>query len=197
LSKWIKRKCTTSTSNKENKNELIPNPVNIHIGNKIKTRRIAMGISEEEFGEMLGVSVRKVHAYEQGINRVDASHFITITQVLDAPVAYFFEGLEFSATDQKETKMGNRPVSRSRYAISDGFIYKGKTVIGQSRSQNTAALEEMIACANDGARMRIVMEAATKRLKKPQSLHTKRERDAIENLRVTIANELRDNGEIH
>jgi transcriptional regulator with XRE-family HTH domain len=83
------------------------NPVDVHVGARIRLRRQVMKMSQERLGDQLGVTFQQVQKYERGTNRVGASRLWRLSQVLDVPVGFFFDGLtneieagEFSDNDQ-------------------------------------------------------------------------------------------------
>ena len=83
------------------------NPVDTHVGARIRLRRQVLKMSQERLGEQLGVTFQQVQKYERGANRVGASRLWRLSQVLDVPVSFFFEGLttdiesgEFAENDQ-------------------------------------------------------------------------------------------------
>jgi transcriptional regulator with XRE-family HTH domain len=69
-----------------------PNPVDRHVGNRIRMRRIMLEMSQEKLGEGLGLTFQQVQKYEKGTNRVGASRLQQISEVLQVPVSFFFEG---------------------------------------------------------------------------------------------------------
>ena len=69
------------------------------IGMRIRERRKMLGLTQREFGELLGVSYQQFYKYEQGINSMSAGQLYDIAQGLGTPVEYFFEGLE---TDERQ-----------------------------------------------------------------------------------------------
>jgi transcriptional regulator with XRE-family HTH domain len=70
------------------------NPVDAHVGGRVKLRRGIVGLSQTKLGDELGITFQQVQKYEKGINRVGASRLYHISQILGVPVQYFFEGLE-------------------------------------------------------------------------------------------------------
>jgi transcriptional regulator with XRE-family HTH domain len=66
--------------------------VDKHVGNRVRMRRMMLGMSQEALGEALGVTFQQVQKYEKGKNRVSASRLQHISQVLQVPVPFFFEG---------------------------------------------------------------------------------------------------------
>jgi transcriptional regulator with XRE-family HTH domain len=70
-----------------------PNPVDLHVGARIRMRRKVLGVSQEKLAEELGLTFQQVQKYERGANRVSASKLYEIARALSAPVSYFFDGL--------------------------------------------------------------------------------------------------------
>src|SRR5689334_4362799 len=71
-----------------------PNPVDVHVGARVRQRRTLLGMSQEKLGDALGLTFQQVQKYERGANRIGASRLHHVSQVLDVPVGYFFEDLE-------------------------------------------------------------------------------------------------------
>jgi transcriptional regulator with XRE-family HTH domain len=68
-----------------------PNPIDVHVGSRIRLRRAMVGMSQEKLGESLGITFQQVQKYEKGTNRVGASRLQNIAAVLNVPVSFFFE----------------------------------------------------------------------------------------------------------
>jgi len=73
--------------------ERTPNPVDLHVGARVRMRRRLAGVSQEKLAEALGLTFQQVQKYERGANRVSASKLYEIAAALQTPVAFFFEGL--------------------------------------------------------------------------------------------------------
>lgn len=71
-----------------------PHPIDVHVGARVRMRRKLLGFSQEKLADQLGLTFQQVQKYERGANRVSASKLYEIGQALDAPVSYFFEGLD-------------------------------------------------------------------------------------------------------
>ena len=69
-----------------------PNPVDRHVGNRLRMRRLMLAMSQEKIGEALGLTFQQVQKYEKGANRIGASRLQQISQILQVPVSFFFEG---------------------------------------------------------------------------------------------------------
>ncbi|MCO6187421.1 helix-turn-helix domain-containing protein [Rhizobium sp. L1K21] len=72
-------------------NKKKPNPIDIHVGSRIRLRRTMLGMSQEKLGESLGITFQQIQKYEKGTNRVGASRLQNISNVLNVPVSFFFE----------------------------------------------------------------------------------------------------------
>jgi transcriptional regulator with XRE-family HTH domain len=89
----------------------MPDFVDMHVGNRIRMRRMLIGMSQDKLSHSLGVTFQQIQKYEKGSNRVSASRLYHLAQVLGVPVQYFYEGLpdgaeeavEKAATGVKET----------------------------------------------------------------------------------------------
>lgn len=75
----------------------LPNPVDVHVGSRVRMRRMLIGMSQEKLGESLGLTFQQVQKYEKGSNRIGASRLYQIGAVLGVPIEFFFEGLERDA----------------------------------------------------------------------------------------------------
>lgn len=74
------------------------------VGQRIRERRIMLGLSQQQMADMIGVTYQQAHKYERGINRISAGRLFEIAQVLGVPVGFFFEGLE----EDRDDDMGPR-----------------------------------------------------------------------------------------
>ena len=74
-----------------------PDPVDVHVGMRLRQRRTLLGMSQERLAQAFGVSFQQVQKYERGANRISASRLHLLTKTLDVPITYFFEGLPSSA----------------------------------------------------------------------------------------------------
>jgi len=70
-----------------------PNPVDLHVGGRVRMRRKLLGVSQEQLADSLGLTFQQVQKYERGANRVSASKLYEIARTLQVPVSFFFDGL--------------------------------------------------------------------------------------------------------
>ena len=76
-----------------------PNPIDVHVGHRVKKRRTALGLSQEKLGEALGVTFQQVQKYEKGTNRISASRMQSMAETLKVPIGHFFEGAPVDGAD--------------------------------------------------------------------------------------------------
>src|SRR6202451_2959803 len=69
-----------------------PNPIDKHVGARVRMRRLMVGMSQGKLGAALGVTFQQVQKYEKGANRIGASRLQHLARVLDVPPAFFFDG---------------------------------------------------------------------------------------------------------
>lgn len=72
-------------------NKKKPNPIDIHVGSRIRLRRNMLGMSQEKLGENLGITFQQIQKYEKGTNRVGASRLQAIASIIGVPVSFFFD----------------------------------------------------------------------------------------------------------
>ena len=75
----------------------VPNPVDKHVGSRVRMRRIMLGMSQEKLGEALGLTFQQIQKYEKGTNRIGASRLSQIADILQVPVSFLFEGAPVAA----------------------------------------------------------------------------------------------------
>lgn len=79
-----------------------PHPVDIHVGSRVRLRRTLLGMSQEKLGRELGLTFQQIQKYERGANRIGSSRLFQISQILDVPISFFFDGAaEASASKGK------------------------------------------------------------------------------------------------
>ncbi|MCI5077994.1 helix-turn-helix domain-containing protein [Oricola sp.] len=96
-------------------NKKQPNPIDIHVGSRIRLRRTMLGMSQEKLGEALGITFQQVQKYEKGTNRVGASRLQNIAAILGVPVAFFFED---APGDTGENSAEGMSESSSTYVVN-------------------------------------------------------------------------------
>ena len=69
----------------------VPKPVDVHVGNRVRMRRMKLGMSQEKLGHALGLTFQQVQKYEKGTNRMGSSRLQQVANILEVPVTFFFE----------------------------------------------------------------------------------------------------------
>lgn len=69
------------------------NPIDVQVGNRVRIRRMLIGISQERLGDLLGLTFQQVQKYEKGVNRIGAGRLFEVARILNVPVDFFYEGL--------------------------------------------------------------------------------------------------------
>jgi transcriptional regulator with XRE-family HTH domain len=76
-----------------------PNPVDVHVGQRLRMRRTLLGMSQTQIGEAVGLTFQQVQKYERGTNRVSASRLFDFSRVLNVSISYFFDEMEGSVAE--------------------------------------------------------------------------------------------------
>jgi len=72
----------------------MPHPVDVHVGKRVRHRRWLVGMSQQQLAEKVGIKFQQIQKYETGANRISASRLWDISEAMDVPVNFFFEGLD-------------------------------------------------------------------------------------------------------
>lgn len=99
-----------------------PNPIDKHVGSRVRMRRMMVSMSQEKLGEKLGITFQQIQKYEKGTNRIGASRLQQIANVLGVPVGFFFEGAPVLDGSAKGFSEAASPAYVSDFlATSDGL----------------------------------------------------------------------------
>ena len=85
-----------------------PNPVDLHVGGRVRMRRKLLGVSQEQLADSLGLTFQQVQKYERGANRVSASKLYEIAKTLQVPVSFFFDGLADPMDGSENDEIGQQ-----------------------------------------------------------------------------------------
>ncbi len=80
------------------------NPVDVHVGQRVRQRRWMMGITQQQLGDHVGIKFQQIQKYETGASRISASRLWAIAAAMVVPVSFFFEGLHGQAPDTGEAR---------------------------------------------------------------------------------------------
>lgn len=70
-----------------------PDPVDVHVGSRVRLRRTLLGMSQEKLGQALGLTFQQVQKYERGANRIGSSRLYQLSHILDVPISFFFDDM--------------------------------------------------------------------------------------------------------
>jgi transcriptional regulator with XRE-family HTH domain len=85
------------------------NPVDTQVGNRVRIRRMLIGMSQEKLGDLLGLTFQQVQKYEKGVNRIGAGRLYEISRILGVPIDFFYEGVS-GASEGGVAESGAAPV---------------------------------------------------------------------------------------
>lgn len=83
-----------------------PNPIDVHVGARVRLRRTLLGMSQEKLGEAIGLTFQQVQKYERGANRIGSSRLYDLSRVLDVPVSFFFDDMSEETAGQSPRLIG-------------------------------------------------------------------------------------------
>jgi transcriptional regulator with XRE-family HTH domain len=75
------------------------NPIDVQVGNRVRIRRMLIGMSQERLGDLLGLTFQQVQKYEKGVNRIGAGRLYEVSRILNVPVDFFYEGVASSGPE--------------------------------------------------------------------------------------------------
>ena len=122
-----------------------PNPIDIHVGSRVRFRRMLLGMSQEKLGEKLGLTFQQIQKYEKGINRIGASRLFDLAQVLGVSVQFFYE---------------EAPVSEPQHVVPDGFAEKPAegSIVEFLRSRDGLELNKAFVRISDAKARRAIVD---------------------------------------
>ena len=96
-------------------------PVDVHVGQQVRQRRWAVGMTQQRLGDAVGITFQQIHKYESGANRISASRLWDLATAMKVPVSFFFEGIDGQAseTDDILTDRETLELVRVYYAIPE------------------------------------------------------------------------------
>ena len=101
-----------------------PNPIDKHIGSRVRARRIMLGMSQERLAEALGLTFQQIQKYEKGVNRIGASRLLHIAGILDVSIEFFFAEAPGRRKDgfSDDSVMAEFLTSPGSHRLARGFI---------------------------------------------------------------------------
>src|SRR5476649_540205 len=98
-----------------------PNPVDKYVGSRVRMRRIMLGMSQEKLSEALGLTFQQIQKYEKGTNRIGASRIQQISNILQIPVSFLFEGAPNSSVNAEGFNEASPAYVADFLATSEGL----------------------------------------------------------------------------
>lgn len=119
----MRKKSATSKVKFDRQSPGVANPVDIHVGTRLRLRRTLLGFSQEKLGEAVGLTFQQIQKYERGANRMGASRLYQFAQILNVSESYFFDELpenlqtaegqkEWGLNDQAQEALSADPLAR-------------------------------------------------------------------------------------
>lgn len=105
----------------------IPNPVDVHVGGRIRQRRTLLGMSQGKLGDAIGLTFQQVQKYERGANRVGASRLYDLSRVLEVPVSFFFDEMSPMVARQSP-RQRSAPAPAPTRAVAKDPLAKRETL---------------------------------------------------------------------
>jgi transcriptional regulator with XRE-family HTH domain len=129
-----------------------PNPIDIHVGSRVRFRRMLLGMSQEKLGEKLGLTFQQVQKYEKGINRIGASRLFDLAQVLGVSVQFFYEEAPSSEPQHTPEGFAEKPDEHSivEFLRSRDGLELNRAFVRISDAKARRAIVELVrSLAND------------------------------------------------
>jgi transcriptional regulator with XRE-family HTH domain len=132
---------TPARAVKKNKDETEgPDPIDIHVGARVRLRRNLVGLSQEQLGKALGLTFQQVQKYERGANRMGASRLYQLSRILNIPVNWFFEDLSSAPhraagfAENKQSELEDIPADKQELARSDAETFARRETLDLIRA---------------------------------------------------------------
>jgi transcriptional regulator with XRE-family HTH domain len=129
-----------------------PNPIDKYVGSRVRMRRLMLNMSQGKLGDALGLTFQQVQKYEKGTNRIGASRLHNISDILQVPVSFFFDGAPATPRNSSGKALAVSPAYISDFlASADGIsLTKAFVSIGDRKlRRRIVELVEQIASQND------------------------------------------------
>lgn len=109
-----------------------PDPVDVHVGQRLRVRRSLLGLSQEKLAESIGLTFQQIQKYERGMNRISAGRLYQFSKILDVPVTYFYDQLAGAAKAYSSATYGMADNEQQQFA--DGDLMQNKETLDLIRA---------------------------------------------------------------
>ncbi len=96
-----------------------PDPVDVHVGQRLRVRRSLLGLSQEKLAESIGLTFQQIQKYERGMNRISAGRLYQFSKILDVPIAYFYDQLSSAAKVYSSASYGMADNDQESFVAGD------------------------------------------------------------------------------
>jgi transcriptional regulator with XRE-family HTH domain len=113
------------------------NPIDKYVGSRVRMRRLMLEMSQTNLADALGLTFQQVQKYEKGTNRIGASRLQHISQILQVPVPFFFEGAPSASglpPDREAAEAPSPSYVTDFFATSDGLFLMKRSCASQTRN---------------------------------------------------------------
>lgn len=100
----------------------VPDPIDVHVGARVRLRRTLLGMSQQKLGKALGLTFQQIQKYERGANRIGSSRLYRLSRILDVPVSFFFDELP------DEVVAGTKSVDTSPAKVETDYLSRRETL---------------------------------------------------------------------
>jgi transcriptional regulator with XRE-family HTH domain len=131
-------------------------PIDKYVGNRVRMRRIALGLSQTQLGKALGLTFQQVQKYEKGTNRISASRLHRTAEILQVPIEFFFEGAPHVRGEHPTQTVAASPQFVSDYLASSDGLHLTKAFMQISKARLRRSIVNLVEAIagpeqNDGA----------------------------------------------
>ena len=112
-----KQDLASTEDGKQERGSRRANPVDVHVGSRVRLRRMLLGMSQEKLGDQLGLTFQQVQKYEKGVNRIGASRLFDLAQVLGVPIQFFYDEAPTAAGGQPSPVAGFGEGQEETYVV--------------------------------------------------------------------------------
>ena len=82
-----------------------PNPIDVHVGSRVRLRRTLLGMSQTALAEAVGLTFQQIQKYERGVNRVSSSRLVDLANALNVTISYFFDEMSAGVSAQSPSEL--------------------------------------------------------------------------------------------
>jgi transcriptional regulator with XRE-family HTH domain len=127
-----------------------PNPIDVHVGRRLRLRRTLLGMSQERLAQLLGLTFQQIQKYERGVNRIGSSRLYELGQILHVPVSFFFDDMAEGDGDR-----GREVLVPGLAEEAPGFVFDDQAALPIDRRETLELVRAFNRIADAGVRKRL------------------------------------------